>query len=238
MNGMSDLIDDRVVAAPRGAFTAGWFSRVVRGAALLVLILAGVTVIASLAPPWRPIEDFTADLSAGRVSYVEYQSDSGDIRWVSDWVRWRQATIALPQDPDAEGSWRNSHRAWLEQQISASGHGVRLVEVQNNGPREWPFRVPWPPLRYAAVAVWVLALLHMLSAGGHRVANRWAWFWMFTFGQIGAPLYLLREPVPLWRSELGDTGRAPTRGGVGFLNAILLSIVTGIVGIAIAFALR
>jgi hypothetical protein len=241
MNGMSDLIDDQpgALVGPPRVFTAGWLGRVVRGVAFIVLVVGAFTVVASFAPASRSTEDFTADLAAGRVSYVEYQSGLGEVRWVSDWVRWRQARLTSPPLPDTGGvSGQARDRAWLNQQIAASGRQLRLEEFRNSGPGEWPFRIPWPPLRYAAGAVWVLALLHMLSRGGHRVANRWAWFWMFTFGQIGALLYLVREPVPLWRSELPDAGRAPMRGGIGFLSAILLSIVAGVVGFGIAFALR
>jgi hypothetical protein len=32
------------------------------------------------------------------------------------------------------------------------------------------------PLRYAAVVEWLLALVHMVAKGGHRVADRWARF--------------------------------------------------------------
>jgi hypothetical protein len=115
---------------------------------------------------------------------------------------------------------------------------VRLNTATDDRPGVLPLRVPWAPLRYAAIAVWLLTLVNMLSRGGHRVANRWAWLWMFTIGQIGAALYLLREPVPLWRSELVDSGRAPIRGGFGFLYAIGLSIVAGLVGTGIALLLR
>jgi hypothetical protein len=239
MNGMSDLIDDRPVVPPRRVFTAGRYGRVVRGAGFLVLVLAALTVIPSLSPPWRPVGDLTGDLAAGRVNYVEYQANTATVRWVVDYVRWRQADInSPPPGVDNQAPWQNRGEVWLEQQIAASGSRVRLNTATDDRPGVLPLRVPWAPLRYAAIAVWLLTLVNMLSRGGHRVANRWAWLWMFTIGQIGAALYLLREPVPLWRSEVVDSGRAPIRGGFGFLYAIGLSIVAGLVGTGIALLLR
>jgi hypothetical protein len=115
---------------------------------------------------------------------------------------------------------------------------VRLNTATDDRPGVLPLRVPWAPLRYAAGAVWLLTLVHMLAQGGHRVANRWAWFWMFTIGQVGALLYLLREPTPLWRAELLDTDSAPIRGGVGFGYAVLYTFAVGALSIAASYVLR
>jgi hypothetical protein len=75
----------------------------------------------------------------------------------------------------------------------------------------------------------------MLGTGRHRYANRWAWFWLFTVGQVGAVLYLILEPRPIWRpaSRTAPTGRSPMGGGSGFLLSILLSITAFIVVLAI-----
>ncbi len=204
----------------------------------MLLVVAAVTVIPSVSPSWRPAQELTTDLAAARVSYIEYDRGSGMVRWVVDQVRWREADVPPPPDVDQQTASKVSGDVWVEQQIEASGRHVTLVTVQDGGPRLWTLRVPWAPLRYAAIAVCALTLIQMLASGGHRVANRWAWFWMFSIGQVGALLYLLREPVPLWRSEVADTGRAPMGGGFGFLFAIGLAIATAIVGSAVALALR
>ena len=239
---MSDVVDDLPggADAPPRMFQSSWPGRAVRTIAIVVLLLAAATVLLSLSPAWASADAFIGDLAAGRVDYVEYDQQSRTIYWVTDQVRWRAADVPAPLVPGGSGGYQTSgqEQAWVEQQIAASGHPVAVAYVDNNGPREWIARVPWAPLRYAAVAAWLLALVQMVARGGHRVANRWAWFWMFTIGQVGALLYLLREPVPLWRAELPDSGRAPIRGGLGFIYAVLYSFAVGALSIAVSYALR
>lgn len=227
---MSDVTHD----LPSGAdaayrtFRSSRPRRVVRAAAIVVLLCAAATVLLSLSPVWANADSFTGDLAAGRVEYVEYNQRSQTIYWVTDQVRWHATSV--PTGGQQQG--------WVQQQIAASGHRVDLAYVDTNGPREWIGRVPWAPLRYTAITVWLLTLVHMLANGGHRVANRWAWFWMFTIGQIGALLYLLREPLPLWRSELPGTGRPPIRGGTGFVYAVLSAFAVGALSILVTYTLR
>lgn len=239
---MSDVVHNLPTAAgaPPRVFRSSWSARVARAIAIVVLLIAAATVLLSLSPAWAGADAFTGDLAAGRVDYVEYDQQSRTIYWVTDQVLWHAADVQTPPVPDGSGGYQTSgqEQAWVEQQIAASGESVAVAYVDNNGPREWIVRVPWAPLRYAAVAMWLLALVHMVARGGHRVANRWAWFWMFTIGQVGALLYLLREPVPLWRAELPDTGRPPIRGGLGFLYAVLYAFVVGALSIAVSYALR
>jgi hypothetical protein len=224
-------------ALPR-MLRSSWLERAVRAIAIVVLLLAAATVLLSLSPAWASADAFTGDLAAGRVDYVEYDQQSRTIYWITDQFRWHAADVPAPLVPGGSDGHQTSgqEQAWIEQQLAVSGHPVAVAYVDNNGPREWIARVPWAPLRYATIAVWLLTLVHMLAAGGHRVANRWAWFWMFTIGQVGALLYLLREPV--WRAELPDTQPAPIRGGAGFLYAVLYTFVVGALSIAASYALR
>ncbi len=241
-----ECVSDVVRDLPDGAdalpptLRSSWPTRVVRATAIVVLLLAAATVLLSLSPAWASADAFSGDLAAGRVGYVEYDQQSRTIYWVTDQVRWHAADVPAPLVPGSSDGYQTSgqEQAWIERQIAVSGHPVAVAYVDNNGPREWIVRVPWAPLRYAAVAVWLLALVHMVTRGGHRVANRWAWFWMFTIGQVGALLYLLREPVPLWRAELPDTESAPIRGGVGFVHAVLYAFAVGAVSIAVSYVLR
>jgi hypothetical protein len=57
-------------------------------------------------------------------------------------------------------------------------------------------------------------------------------------GQVGVLLYLLREPVPLWRGELRRSGPPPVRGGVGFAQALLLGIASSALATGVAYLLR
>jgi hypothetical protein len=228
-------VDLTVPGRPR---TVGWPGRVIRGCAIVVLLLAGLTIVGSAMPGWRSTRDLTADLAAGRVTYLRYSSDTHTVRWVDDWVLWRQAPLQLPFPGPAGVYGAGQEADWLRGQVAASGHPVNLALRSTGGSKPWPFQVPWLPLRAAAIGVWTLALIHMLSRGGHRVANRWAWFWLFFIGQAGVILYLIREPVPIWRRELPATDRQPTKGGTGFAQAVLLSLGTGLLGLGVAELLR
>jgi hypothetical protein len=61
-----------------------------------------------------------------------------------------------------------------------------------------------------------------------RYANRWAWFWMFTFGQVGAILFLLLEPRSLWYGTQPQPPRAVRMsGGNGCVTSIGLAVMSG-----------
>ncbi|GIH15733.1 hypothetical protein [Rugosimonospora africana] len=255
--------------APERPRTAAWPGRAIRAGALVVLLLAALTMVGSALPGWRGTDDLTADLAAGRVTYIEYVPVRDTVRWVDDQVRWRQALIAAPLHETPGQPVLGREEEWVRDRIEASGHPVDLV-VRNgtgNGWELWLLWVPSKPLRAAATAVWLLTLVHMLTRGGHRVANRWAWFWLFAIGQSGALLYLLLEPLPLWTTGLArraasdapsQTGRAtglgrraapsrtgraakpstPIRGGTGFVYAVLLAFCSGVLSLGVAVLLR
>ncbi|HEY2672034.1 MAG TPA: hypothetical protein VGJ07_16905 [Rugosimonospora sp.] len=230
-------VDPAVLDEPR---ITGWPGRTIRLGAIVVLVLAALSVIGAVFPASRSAGDLTADLAAGRVSYIEFWPASHEVRWVDDWVRWRQAVVDAPGAAVPGQPVPGREEDWVRGQIDASGHPVGLVERDSNenGSELWLFKATWGPLRAAAIGVWLLTLLHMLFRRGHRAANRWAWFWMFTIGQSGVLLYLLREPVPLGRRELRPTGATPTKGGMGFAHAVLLAVGTGLVALGIAAVLR
>jgi hypothetical protein len=239
---MSDVVDHdpdvHGVVVPARMYTASAAGRAVRAIALLVLVFAALTVVTSFAPAQRSAQDLSADLTAGRAAYVEYEPGTRTVRWVVDLVLWRETRLPARADVPADGNPRAQDLTWLEQQITASGHPVGLAEANGTSGGLWLRLVRWPPLQFATVAIWLLALVHMLVTGGHRLANRWAWFWMFTFGQLGALVYLLCEPVPLWRSQLLVTGRRPIGGGMGLVYSVLLAFAGGLVGMVAAFVLR
>lgn len=235
---------------PEGPRTAAWPGRVLRAGALVVLLLAALSVAGSALPGWRGTDDLIADLAAGRVTYIEYVPVRDTVRWVDDQVRWRQALIAAPPGETPGQPVLGREEEWVRDRIEASGHPVDLV-VRNStgvGWELWLLWVPSTPLRAAATVVWLLTLVHMLTRGGHRFANRWAWFWLFAIGQSGALLYLLCEPAPLWtglgrRAAPGRTGRAakpstPIRGGTGFAYAVLLAFCSGVLSLGVAVLLR
>jgi hypothetical protein len=226
-------------SAPAHGWRAGdWWSAAFRVLLLLVLVAGAATIMASLRPAERQESDLTADLAAGRVTYLEYDRSDRRVRWTDGW-QWRVATLVSGSDngqrsPDVEAQ-TDPALEWLYQQVDASGHPVPVRLGADRQPRWWPFRVVWEPLQAATVVAWVGTFLIMLSSSRHRYANRWAWLWLFTIGQAGALLYLILEPQPIWRPRSWPrTERAPTGGGVGFVWAFLLSFVVSLAALGIA----
>jgi hypothetical protein len=77
-------------------------------------------------------------------------------------------------------------------------------------------------------AAWWATFLIML-ASVPRLGNRWAWFWLFTVGQIGAIVFLVLEPRPLW-SVAGE--RPAPRGRLTGAQGCLVSIGLGLLAAA------
>jgi hypothetical protein len=160
------------------------------------------------------------------VVYLEVQPQLGVVLWSVDGWRWRRTT--LETHPPADD--------WLLERIDASGHDVGIRVRDGDSRAWWPGRVPWLPLQVLTVLVWAGTFVVMLATPRHRYANRWAWFWLFTVGQVGAPFYLLLERRPLWRGRAWEdrTPANPVGGGVGCLMSILLPIAATLVLFGIA----
>lgn len=109
--------------------------------------------------------------------------------------------------------------------------GVKVQTADRDSWIDWPFGIPtW--FGYLVAGTWLIAFLTMLSSRP-RYGNRWAWFWLFTIGQVGAPLYLILEPLPLWRAVRGEepvpiTDENPGRERWSGLQGCLGSILTGL----------
>jgi hypothetical protein len=202
---------------------------------LLVLATGGGTVVASVHPAARHQQDLVADLDAGRVTHLEYRSGDFHVRWVDGWWRWRE-TVLESRPVNGAGSTAQSSTAWLRARVDASGHPVAVYDGATPRTGWWVNRVEPAPLKVATGVTLLVTFLIMLGRQRHRYANRWAWFWLFTIGQLGALLYLVLEPQPLWRpgSWPPRPARSLTRGGVGCLWAIGLSITAGLVLAALA----
>jgi hypothetical protein len=202
---------------------------------LFLLLAAGaVTVAGASHPAHRQQADLVADLDAGRVTHLEFRSVDQQVRWVDGWWRWRETALeSAPDNSDGSTtlpSAQSAAAAWLTGRVDASGHPV-VVEFHDGQDSGWWVNLVVPgPLKAATGVAWLATLLIMLGRRRHRYANRWAWFWLFTVGQLGALLYLVLEPQPLWRPGSWPTrpARSITRGGKGFAWAIGLSFVTSL----------
>jgi hypothetical protein len=229
--------------APVGWRARDWWYGGFRLSLLLVLVAGMTSAILAMNPPMRPTEELTADVRAGRVTYLEYNFESNEIRWATGWWRWR-TTIADPtwatNDP-ATGNRNPDDRAlqWLRGQVAASGHPVTVQMSVGNNSRWWPVQIVWQPLQVLAMIAWLGTFGLMLLTSAHRYANRWAWFWLFTIGQVGALLYVVLEPRPIWKpsSAAVPPGRTPAGGGTGCLWSFLLSIAVPMLMLGVVWAL-
>jgi hypothetical protein len=221
--------------ADRNWRAGDWWSAGFRLVLLLVLLAGAVSVAVAVNPPLRPESDLTRDIAAGRVTYLDYDQQSHEVRWATGWWRWHETTLVTPDTSADQPSTGDPALTRLNQQIDGSGHfvPVRIHSGQNS--RWWPSEIIWDRLEIATVAAWIGTFLLMLSTTRHRYANRWAWFWLFTLGQAGALLYLVLEPQPIWRPRSWpQRDKPPIGGGTGFLWSILLPCVAGLAAYGLA----
>jgi hypothetical protein len=223
------------VSEVRVGWRAGdWLRLGFRSLVLLVLLAGAVNALAVSHPQQRSSEELVADLAAGRVKHLAYDDGTNDISWSTDWWRWQVTTaphdVLIRAEPALGIPPVDPSLRWLYRQVDASGKHLP-VHVSASSPRRdyWLGQVAWPPLRLVTAIVWLVTLGVMLMTARHRYANRWAWFWLFTVGQVGALLYLVLEPRPIWRPAARPApDRTPITGGTGFLWSLVLSVVVGI----------
>ncbi|MEU0520627.1 hypothetical protein [Streptosporangium sp. NPDC006007] len=225
------------MTAAVGEVRKGWWiaGTVIRIVLLLMLLWGALAIALSLTPSPRTMDEFHAAVSAGRVSAVVYKEDSGNVsslKWSEGPLIWHGIdTLPVCENGRAYTveRFRNETRATVPR--------VTLEEPQGGGRGGilpgWPFRTPaQSDVRWVALA-WALTFLIMLGSTP-RLGNRWAWFWMFTLGQIGAILFLLLEPRPLWYRH----GRLPKprerlSGGMGCLTSVALSFAAMAAAVAV-----
>jgi hypothetical protein len=225
-----------VSAAGNGWRPGDWWSAAFRLVLLLVLLAGAVSVAVAALPSTRPESDLTRDIAAGRITYLDYDEQTRDVRWVTGRWHWHETTLVTWQaGADRSSSTGDPAMTWLLQRIDESGHFVSVRIHRTHNRSLWPSEIIWDRLQIATMAAWIGTFLLMLGTTRHRYANRWAWLWLFTFGQVGALLYLVLEPQPIWRPRSWPPrGRPPIGGGSGFLGSILLSwgAVTAAYGLA------
>ncbi|MEV6980089.1 hypothetical protein AB0M95_02335 [Sphaerisporangium sp. NPDC051017] len=206
--------------------------------ALLLLLLAGALITcASLVPSERTVAEFRAAVAAGEVDRVSYQAAGGGdpvagprelirLEWSESPLIWHEVRREIVDD---------AYRGYTVDQLMADVNRapIRASVVYDSEPDsgrnpfpDWPFKLPGGSNLAWLAAAWVVTFVVMLGSVP-RLANRWAWFWMFTIGQVGAILFLILEPRPVWRG-LGEVPVPERRvmGGNGCLISIGLSIVS------------
>jgi hypothetical protein len=203
-------------------YTAGFVVRLV----LLFPLLAGLLITtAGSSPSSRTLEQFRGVVLAGEVDRVNYQAaDSGELvslRWSESPLVWHQVEGRMA---DLEGPYTTARLMADMSRVFVPPFLVReQVESSRRGVfPDWPFDIPGG---WWIAASWALVFFAMLCSTP-RLANRWAWFWLFTVGQVGALLYLMLEPRPLWRGPgEGLTRLKRVDGSSGCGYSILLALV-------------
>lgn len=186
---------------------------------LVVRILAVIAVVVGWAlhyqtPAHRSVDDFYAALDAGAVTQVTVERpDFSGLGFGSFQVEWEgrgRPGQALYRYSTETGA-RVDEGAEIIRAAERSGVDVDIVgEVMSTG-------FTWSPHGTGAF----VALVLLVGGTAPRLATRWAWFWLWYCVPFTALLYLLLEPVPLWRRGAPPARRRLT-GGWAFLLAILL----------------
>ncbi|WP_062345869.1 hypothetical protein [Herbidospora yilanensis] len=209
-----------------------WIHFVLRVVLLLVLLGGAVLVSATFRPSLRTLDQFRFALSSGEVDRVTWRGDDQGI-WLLTWSESPLVWHEVHGDGlrDADGAYT------IKRLRADAGHmavqpSVVHVDDRSGGTilPEWPFRFPGGTQLWWPAAAWIVTFAVMLGSRP-RLGNRWAWFWLFTVGEIGALLFLVLEPRPLWRGPGEKPGEGPVHakpisGGTGCLYSILLAVVS------------
>ncbi|MFI6795059.1 hypothetical protein [Streptosporangium canum] len=214
-----------------GEVKDGWriAGLVVRIALLLILLSGALVAGLSFFPSSRTLGEFRAAVAADRVSAVTYRA--GGERQELYQVRWAEGPLVwheIDTVPVRDGPRSYTVAEFTRDIAGGSADVIRLDGRSGDGGilPGWPFQVPlsgW--VIWTGAAWWVTALIMLASVP--RLGNRWAWFWLFTVGQIGAIVFLLLEPRPLW-SGAGErpAPRGRLDGGQGCLASIGLGLLS------------
>jgi hypothetical protein len=189
-----------------------WADRLLRTVLLLIFIGAAGSVLLIGHAPVRDQAYFLQELDAGRVTTVAYDN-VGWVRWAEgDWTWYR--TVLDPgspeiSGPDAYGATTDRVRRFVQERVPPES-SLELREVGTD-PKGWLDWIAWGPL-IGATGLAVLTTVVLAVLRPRRFASGWFWLIMLFGSVVGAPLYALLEPGPLWRRE----GWAPDRRRLGW----------------------
>ncbi|MFC4533015.1 hypothetical protein [Sphaerisporangium dianthi] len=211
----------------RGLFAAA----LLWGRVLLLVVMLWDVLMSALTvdPPIRPTAEFRAALRTGEVTYAIVEESEGalrDLRWSTGALAWHRAGLSLPGDGYAQAELRKDLGAV---RVLPPIDWRDTTARRNNLIPRWPFDIPVPYGGWLPGAAWVLTFLVMLGTPRPRLGNRWAWFWVFTVGQVGAIMFVALEPRPLWRAIAEDRpASSRMAGGQGCAFSILVGFASGI----------
>ncbi|GLX09562.1 hypothetical protein [Microbispora sp. NBRC 16548] len=204
----------------------------VRVALLVVLLWGALVSVLSMTPRERTLADFHTALRTGQVTYVIYYGTPVDLRWSTGPLFWYHA------DRSVNGAY-TPRKLLRDLNATVPRPEAALAHARQGLFSGWPFLVPFHGATWLVGGAWIAALFIMIGTGRPRLGNRWAWFWLFTVGEVGAMLFLLLEPRSLWRGlEAQDPVPNPMGAGSGCVLALCLSLaipVLVVVGLSQVF---
>ncbi|WP_146104111.1 hypothetical protein [Nonomuraea solani] len=203
---------------------------------LLVPLFAGLVVAgAAHWPSSGTLAEFREAVAAGEVDRVNYRAANGELMSLT----WSESPLGWHE---VESEFADQGKPYTTQRLMDDVHRPAVqpsvTQESNSGSNsfpDWPFEAT---AGWWITGLWWLAFLAMFFSTP-RLANRWAWFWLFTVGQIGVFFYLLLEPRPLWRG-LGEgvprAKRMDGTAGCGF--SLLLAIAWALVSFGIGWLVK
>ncbi|MFC0551351.1 hypothetical protein ACFFHJ_10720 [Planotetraspora thailandica] len=203
--------------------------RCVRVVLLAVLLWGVLVIVVSVFPRERSAEEFWAAWNAGRVTYVIDKLDHSKLEPLAD-LRWSTGPLAWYHSTDLYSRYLDRPlppRGWTEvmHRNDYESVGEWIVAA-------WPLRVPDEGTRRLVQIAWWITLIIMLGTKRPRLANRLAWFWLFTIGQVGALFFLVFESRPLWRGVEDPMREArPIGCFIGLCLAFISAMVIGLVNV-------
>ncbi|MBD8062344.1 hypothetical protein [Oceanitalea stevensii] len=185
---------------------------VVRVAAAISIVVGWVALYQT--PAHRTVDDLLAALDAGEVTQVTVERpETAGIGSGSYPVRWEgegRPGYAY-YDYSTETGPRVDEGAEIIRAAESSGARVEVMGYNPIGGTTWNLH-----------GIGALVALFLLVGGrAPRLATRWAWFWLLWSVPPAALVFVLVEPVPLWRSGALPATRRLT-GGWAFLLALML----------------
>ncbi|PYG02351.1 hypothetical protein SAMN05216184_101824 [Georgenia satyanarayanai] len=186
---------------------------VVRVAAAISIVVGWVALYQT--PAQRTVDDLFAALDAGEVTQVTVErpelagigSGSYQVRWEGEGRPGRAS-----YDYSTEPGLRVDEGAQIVRAAESSGARVEVTADHPVGGTTWSLH-----------GIGALVALVLLVGGtAPRLASRWAWFWLLWSVPPAALVFVLVEPVPLWRRGARPATRRLT-GGWAFLLALMLA---------------
>lgn len=184
---------------------------VVRVAVAIAVVVGWVTLYQT--PAHRTVDDLFAALDAGKVTEVTVERPGTGVVTGMYEVQWegRGRPGYAYYDYSTQTGARVDEGAEIIRAAESSGARVEVMDHYPVGGVTWSLHGTGA----------LVALVLLIGGTAPRLATRWAWFWLLWCVPPAALVFVLVEPVPLWRRGAPPARRRLT-GGWAFLLAVML----------------